>query len=82
MKIGDTVKIKECALVPELVGENAEIVDMQIQEYEKYRLHPVWAKMPLANVEARFMASERVRSSYYLKGMRRKKRAIRRRERQ
>lgn len=45
MKIGDTFKFKECDLIAELVGENAEIVDMQIQEYEKCRVYPVWTKM-------------------------------------
>lgn len=45
MNIGDTVKIKTCDSKPELVGENAEIVEMQIQQYEKYRIYPMWAKM-------------------------------------
>ena len=45
MRIGDTVKIKGCDSMPEVVGETAEIVDLQIQEYEKYRTYPIWAKM-------------------------------------
>lgn len=45
MKIGDIVKIRECNSLPELVGENAEIVDMQIQEFEKYTVYPLWVKM-------------------------------------
>lgn len=45
MEVGDTVMIKECDLRPELVGENAEIVDLQMQEYEKYCQYPIWAKM-------------------------------------
>ena len=50
MNIGDTVKIKKCDLRPtgfgpELVSENAEIVEMQLQQYEKYRVYPIWAKM-------------------------------------
>jgi len=27
------------------VGEGAEVVEMQIQEFEKYRAYPIWAKM-------------------------------------
>jgi len=38
MKIGDMVKIKKCKSLPELVGENAEIVDMRF-------LYPLWVKM-------------------------------------
>ena len=45
MKIGDTVKIRYCNSIPELVGENAEIVDLQMQEFEKYRVYPIWAKI-------------------------------------
>ena len=44
MKIGDIVKVRECP-IPEVVGETAEIVDMQIQEFEKYTVYPVWVKM-------------------------------------
>jgi len=45
MKIGDMVKIKKCDSIPEVVGENADIVDMQIQEFEKYTVYPLWVKM-------------------------------------
>ena len=45
MKIGDIIKIKKCDSLPEVVGENAEIVDMQIQEFEKYTVYPLWVKM-------------------------------------
>jgi len=45
MKIGDRVKIKECDTMPEVVGEHAEILDMQIQEFEKYTVYPLWVKM-------------------------------------
>jgi len=44
MKIGDTVRIRECPIA-ELVGGNAEIVEMQMQEFERYRLYPVWARI-------------------------------------
>ena len=44
MKIGDTVKIRECPIA-ELVGGSAEIVEMQIQEVERYRLYPIWARI-------------------------------------
>ena len=45
MKIGDMVKIKECDSIPEAIGESAEIVDMQIQEFDKYAVYPLWVKM-------------------------------------
>ena len=45
MKIGDIVKIKNCDSMPEVVGENAAIVDMQIQEFEKYTVYPLWVKV-------------------------------------
>jgi hypothetical protein len=45
MKIGDMVKIKGCDSIPEVVGENAEIVGMQIQELDKYAVYPLWVKM-------------------------------------
>ena len=45
MEIGDTVKIKECGSIPWLVGEKAEVVEMQMQEFEKYRLYPLWVKV-------------------------------------
>jgi len=47
MEVGDTVKIwhKKCDSRPEIMGENADIVDLQMQEYEKYRQFPIWVKM-------------------------------------
>lgn len=45
MKIGDMVKIKKCDSIPEVVGSNADIVDMQIQEFEKYTVYPLWVKV-------------------------------------
>ena len=45
MEIGDMVKIRECGSLPELVGGNAEVVEMQMQEFEKYCVYPIWAKM-------------------------------------
>ena len=45
MRTGDTVRVKECASIPEVVGTSAEIVELQMQEYEKYRVYPVWAKV-------------------------------------
>lgn len=45
MKIGDAVKIRECDSIPELVGRNAEIVEMQMQEFEKCTVYPLWVKI-------------------------------------
>jgi ribosomal protein S17 len=45
MKIGDVVQIKRCEPIPEVVGENAEIVALQIQEFDEYAVYPVWVKM-------------------------------------
>jgi len=45
MKIGNAVKIRECDSIPELMGGSAEIVEMQMQEFEKYRVYPIWAKI-------------------------------------
>ncbi|MEJ2046792.1 MAG: hypothetical protein P8X92_01610, partial [Dehalococcoidia bacterium] len=45
MKIGDTVKVNKCDWKPRLVGQRAEIVDLQMQEYERYRIYPVSARM-------------------------------------
>jgi len=45
MKVGGIVKIKECEPMPEVVGTSAEIVDLQMQEYEQYRTYPVWVKI-------------------------------------
>lgn len=43
--VGDVVKITGCEPIPELVGETAEVAELQIQEHEKYRLYPIWAKV-------------------------------------
>ncbi|MDY6917639.1 MAG: hypothetical protein SVP26_06790 [Chloroflexota bacterium] len=45
MKLGDRVRIKECDPIPEVVGETAEIVDLQMQPFEVYREYPVWARV-------------------------------------
>lgn len=45
MKIGDMVKIKGCDSIPQVIGESAEIVGMQIQELDKYAVYPLWVKM-------------------------------------
>lgn len=45
VKIGDIVRIKNCPAMPEIVGKNAEIVYLQLQEFEKYTVYPVWVKM-------------------------------------
>ena len=45
MKIGDAVKVRECDSIPELVGGDVEIVEMQMQEFEKYRVYPIWARI-------------------------------------
>jgi len=45
MKIGSVIKVVKCQAMPEIMGESAEIVDLQVQEYERYRIYPVWAKM-------------------------------------
>lgn len=45
VKIGDKIKIRKCEAIPALANENAEVVDVQMQLYEKYRTYPVWAKM-------------------------------------
>ena len=45
MKIGSVVEIKKCDAMTGVVGEHAEIVEMQIQEFEKYTVYPVWAKI-------------------------------------
>ncbi len=45
LRIGATVKINRCPHLPEVVGEQAEIVDMQIQEFDEYATYPVWVKM-------------------------------------
>jgi hypothetical protein len=45
MKIGDNIKVRECQAIPVLAGGEAEVVDVQMQPYEKYRTYPVWARM-------------------------------------
>jgi hypothetical protein len=45
MKVGDIVRIKKCNSLPDVVGEGAEIASMQIQEFEKYTVYPVWVRM-------------------------------------
>ena len=45
MKIGDAVKIRECDSLPEVVGKNAEIVDIEMQQFAKYTVYPLWVKM-------------------------------------
>lgn len=45
MKLGDTIKIRTCESIPEVVGESAEVVGLQIKEYEKHRKYPIWAKI-------------------------------------
>ena len=53
MKLGDRVRIRECDPIPEVVGEHAEVIDLQIQPYEKYRQYPVWVKMTSGEHEGR-----------------------------
>jgi len=53
MKIGDTVKIRECPIA-ELVGENAEIADMQFQEFEKYTVYPLWVEITSGEHKGKF----------------------------
>jgi hypothetical protein len=43
--IGDTVKIKKCESLPDVVGESADIVNLQIQDGERYAVYPVWVKI-------------------------------------
>ena len=45
LRIGGIVKIKKCDPIPEVVGESAEIVDMQMLELDKYAVYPLWVKM-------------------------------------
>jgi hypothetical protein len=44
-RIGGEVKIIHCEFLSGLIGECGEIVDLQIQEFEKYRTFPVWVKI-------------------------------------
>ena len=53
MKIGDMVKIKECPIA-ELVGENAEIVRLQFQEFEKYTVYPLWVEITSGEHKGKF----------------------------
>ncbi len=45
MKVGDVVNIKACDSMPELVGCDGQVVDLQAQPYEKYRTYSIWAKV-------------------------------------
>ncbi|MBA7519790.1 hypothetical protein ES705_11877 [subsurface metagenome] len=45
MRIGSVVEIKKYDVMPRIVGEYAEIVDLQMQEVEKYRTYPIWGKI-------------------------------------
>ncbi len=45
LKVGGKVKIKKCETMPEVVGDTAEVVDMQIQDSDKYAAFPVWVRM-------------------------------------
>jgi len=45
MKVGDAVRVKKCDSMPEVIGETAEVIDMQMQEFEEYTVYPVWVKM-------------------------------------
>lgn len=47
LRVGDSVRVKECGTRPELVGAQGEIVQMQTQEPEKYCVRPLWVKIPL-----------------------------------
>jgi hypothetical protein len=44
-KTGDLVKIKQCLPIPEVVGEDAELVELQTQDVERYTAYPVWVKL-------------------------------------
>jgi len=44
-RLGAAVQLNKCDSMPEVVGEHAEIVEMQIQEFDKYAVYPVWVKM-------------------------------------
>ena len=45
MKIGEIIKVKDCNAIPQVVGEQAEIVNLQTEEFEKYTVYPVWARI-------------------------------------
>jgi hypothetical protein len=45
MQVGDKVSIAKCGSIPEVVSESAEIVSLKIQDFERYTVYPVWAKI-------------------------------------
>jgi len=45
IRIGATVEIEKCGPMPEIIGENGEVVDMQVQAFEKYTVYPLWIKI-------------------------------------
>ncbi len=45
MRVGEIIKIKKCDSMPKVVGESAEIVDMQMLEFGEYRIYRVWLRM-------------------------------------
>ena len=45
MRVGDAVRIRECGSMPEVVGKNGEIVDMEMQQFAKYTAYPIWVKI-------------------------------------
>ena len=49
MKIGEIIKVKACGAIPQVVGELAEIVNLQTQEiveqFKGYTTYPVWARI-------------------------------------
>ena len=45
MRVGDEVRIKECGSIPEVVGKNGEIVDIEMQQFAKYTVYPIWVKI-------------------------------------
>lgn len=51
MNIGDKVKILECHKIPELVGQEAEVVGMTTQELATY---PVIVKLTSGDNEGKF----------------------------
>jgi hypothetical protein len=73
MKIGDTVSIRKCNSLTNVVGESAKIVGLQMQEFEKYNIYPypVWVRMTTANARAIFTASNTLRWHQHPDGIRR-----------
>ena len=45
MKIGTIVRVVKGESTIGIVGQRAEIVDLQMQEFERYRVYPVWARI-------------------------------------